>query len=144
MIGDWGLERLVVPLRGLSHEISGGGDSKRKPIEFLFIDGFHGCLETSPLRFPKLWKKAYGMTSWKMGCRNIPLEYHAPIFPRGVKLDYDAWANKLCIGGTMIMHDTNRPEHPGCTKVWREEVVDSKYWTALIDSDGFGMARRNY
>ena len=54
----------------------------------------------------------------------------------------DHW-NKIA-GGIMIMHDINRPEHPGCIKVWREEVVDSKYWTVLIDSDGFGMARRNY
>ena len=144
MVEDWGLERYVVPLRGLSHEIAGGWDSKRKPIEFLFIDGFHGYLETSPLKFPELWKKAYGMTSWKIGRRNIPLEEYAPIFPRGVKLDYDAWANKLCAGGVLIMHDINRPEHLGCTKVWREEVIDSKYWTVLIDGDGFGMARRNY
>ena len=141
---EWELERYVVPLRGLSHEIASGWDSNRRPIEFLFIDGIHSYLETSPLQFPDLWKRAYGMTGWKIGHREIPLEDYAPIFPRGVKLDYNAWAPKVCSGGILIMHDVNRPEHPGCSKVWQEDVIDSKFWTVLIDADGFGLARKNY
>jgi hypothetical protein len=140
---DWDLERFVVPLRGLSHEIASGWNFKRHSIGFLFIDGLHSYLETSPLRFPEEWKKEFGMTSWQIGGREVPLEDYAPIFPRGAKLDYDAWAGNIVPGGYLIMHDVNRPEHPGCSKVWSEEVVDSKLWTVIINGDGFGMARKN-
>ena len=143
-INGWGLEELVIPFRGLSHEVVGNWDFKKHSIGFLFIDGPHSYLETGPLLFPEKLKKEFGYSCWQIDGNEISLEDYAPAYPRGAKFDYDAWAVNIISGGYLVMHDVNRPEHPGSSRVWNEEIMNSSLWTVLINGDGIGVARKNY
>jgi hypothetical protein len=143
-VTEWELEEFVIPFRGVSCQIAQVWDFKRHPIGFLFIDGEHSYLETGLLLFPQKLKKEFGYTHWKVEGKEIPLEDYAPVYPRGAKLDYDVWAVNIIPEGYLIMHDVNRPEHPGSSRVWMEEVLNSNLWTVIIDGDGLGLARKNY
>lgn len=141
VIEKFGLKDTVFPIRGLSVEIASQWPSG-KLIDLLFIDGYHPYREEGDFILTQEMIDRYKIRGWQKNGRLIPTQDYTPSFARGVKVDFDAWTPKLKVGGYLVMHDVNCPEHPGVDRVWNEDVKSSGNWRVLYESKGIGVAFR--